>query len=104
MPSTIPGSGGQVAPGAETTGQAQIVNALGVPFVLEGLFGEADAEAIDAEHDSELAADAMGMDVEDDAEGATATGDGGMLVDDDSTANNIGTLCVFQPTYPLSKQ
>jgi len=92
MPSTIPGSGGQVAPGAETTGQAQIVNALGVPFVLEGLFGEADAEAIDAEHDSELAADAMGMDVEDDAEGATATGDGGMLVDDDSTANNIGTL------------
>jgi hypothetical protein len=28
------GSGGQV----ETTGRAQIVNALGMPFVLEGLF------------------------------------------------------------------
>ena len=98
IPSTIPGSGGQVAPGAETTGQAQIVNALGVPFVLEGLFGEADAEAIDAEPDSELAAEAMGMDVEDDAEGATATGDGGMIVDDDGVANNIGTSCVFHPT------
>lgn len=36
-----------------------------MPFVLEGLFGEADAEAIDAEPDSEL----MGIDVEDDAEG-----------------------------------
>jgi hypothetical protein len=58
IPSTIPGSGGQVTPGAETTGKAQIVNALGVPFVLEGPFGEADAEAIDAEPDSELAADA----------------------------------------------
>jgi hypothetical protein len=65
-----PGSGGQV----ETTGRAQIVNALGMPFVLEGLFVE--AEAIDAEPDSELAADAMGVDVEDDAEGAAATADG----------------------------
>jgi nuclear GTP-binding protein len=54
IPSTIPGSGGQVAPGAETTGQAHIVDALGTPFVLEGLFGEVDAEAIDAEPDSEL--------------------------------------------------
>jgi hypothetical protein len=52
------------------------VNALCAPFVLEGLFGEADAEAIDAEPDSELAADAMGMDVEDEAEGAAATADG----------------------------
>jgi hypothetical protein len=75
------------------------VNALGVPFVLEGLFGEADAEAIDAEQpDSELAANAMGMDVEDDTEGAAATADGGMIVDDDGAANNIGTPCVFQPT------
>jgi len=98
IPSTIPGSGGQVAPGAETTGQAQIVNALGVPFVLEGLFGEADAEAINAEPDSELAADRMGMDVEDEVEGVAATADGGMIVDDDGSANNI--VCVFQPTYP----
>jgi hypothetical protein len=35
-----------------------------VPFILEGLFDEADAEAMDAEPDLELAADAMGMDVE----------------------------------------
>jgi hypothetical protein len=42
----------------------------------------------------------MGMDVEDDAEGTAATVDGGMIVDADSAANNIGTLCVFQPTYP----
>jgi hypothetical protein len=74
------------------------VNALGAPFVLEGLFGEADAEAIDAEPDSGLAADAMGMDVEDDAEGAAGTADGGMIVDDDGAANNIGTLCVSHPT------
>jgi hypothetical protein len=76
------------------------VNALGTPFVLEGLFGEVDAEAIDAEPDSELAT-AMGMDVEDDAEGPAATVDSGKIVDDDGAANNnIGTLCVFQPTYP----
>lgn len=99
IPSTVPGSGGQVAPGAETTGQAQIVNALSAPFVLEGLFGEADAEAMDAEPDSELAADAMGMDVEDDA---AATGEGGMIVDDD----DIGVLCVSHPILlpPVSKQ
>ena len=37
-------------PGAETTGNAQIVSALGAPFVLEGLFSEAEAEAtMDAE-------------------------------------------------------
>jgi hypothetical protein len=101
IPSTIPGSGGQVAPGAETTGQAQIVNALSAPFVLEGLFGEADAEAMDAEPDSEPAADTIGMDVENDAEGAAATADGGMIVDDDGAATNgIGILCVFQSTYP----
>ncbi|KAF8488439.1 hypothetical protein F5888DRAFT_1639199 [Russula emetica] len=49
------------------------------------LFGEADAEAMDAEPDSELAADAMDtvMDVEYDVEGAAATADGGMIVDDD---------------------
>ena len=57
------------------------------------------ADAIDAERDSELAADVMGMDVEDDAEGAAATADGGMIVDDDDAINNIGILCVFHPTY-----
>jgi hypothetical protein len=94
VPSTIPGSGGQVAPGAETTGQAQIVSALGTPFVLEGLFGEADAEAMDAEPDLEPATDVMSMDVEGDAEGAAATAEGGMIIDDDSGAKNntsIGT-------------
>ena len=55
--------------------------------------------AIDAEPDSELAADAMGMDVEDDMEGAAATADGRMIVDDDGTAaQNSSTLCVFHPT------
>ncbi|KAI0274481.1 P-loop containing nucleoside triphosphate hydrolase protein [Russula aff. rugulosa BPL654] len=101
IPSIVPGSGGQVAPGAETTGQSQIVNALGTPFVLEGLFGEADAEAMDTEPESELAADAMGMEVEDDAEGATTTADGGMIVDDD--ANNIGTLTTSGPAADLEE-
>ena len=65
IPSTIPGSGGQLAPGAETMGQTQILKALGTPFVLERLFGNADAEAMEAKSDSEQAAGAMGMDVED---------------------------------------
>jgi hypothetical protein len=77
------------------------VNAPGVPSVLEGLFGEADAKAMDAKPNSKLAANAMGMDVEGDAKGAAATADGGMIVDDDdAAANNVGTLCMFQPTYP----
>jgi len=76
IPSTIPSSGRQAVPGAETTGQEQTVNTLGASFVLKGLLGEADAEAIDAEPDSELAADVMGMDVEDDAEGEAVTADG----------------------------
>jgi len=42
------------------------VNAFGAPFILEGLFCEADAEAMDANPDSEPAADNIGMDVEDD--------------------------------------
>ena len=33
------------APGAETVGQAQILNAYSKPFELEGLFGAADAGA-----------------------------------------------------------
>ncbi|KAI9432255.1 hypothetical protein H4582DRAFT_2061913 [Lactarius indigo] len=36
-----------IVPGAEMTGNAQIVGAFGAPFVLEGLFCEADAEAGD---------------------------------------------------------
>lgn len=67
IPSTIPGSGGQVAPGAETTGQAQIVSAFGTPFTLEGLFDEANAESMDAEPGLLSAADNVGMDVKDDA-------------------------------------
>ncbi|KAH9062562.1 P-loop containing nucleoside triphosphate hydrolase protein [Lactarius deliciosus] len=78
VPSTVPGPAQQIAPGAEMTGSAQIVDALGAPFVLEGLFGEADAEAMmDAEP---LAADDAaysGMDVEDEARG-------GMQIDDDN--------------------
>jgi hypothetical protein len=36
--------------------------------MLEGLLGEADAEAMEADPDSKLAADNIGMDVEDDHE------------------------------------
>ena len=43
-----------------------------VPFVLDGLFGETDAEAINAEPALEL----MGMDCEDYVEGAAATAGG----------------------------
>ncbi|KAL1938053.1 hypothetical protein VTO73DRAFT_12064 [Trametes versicolor] len=47
IPSTVPGAGGssQIAPGAETVGQAQIVAELAKPFELDGLFGAADAGA-----------------------------------------------------------
>ena len=40
------------------------MNTFGTPFMLEGLFSEADAEATDADPDPKLAADNMGMDVE----------------------------------------
>lgn len=57
MPSTVHLKNGteQVAPGAEMTGYAQIVDELGTPFVLEGLFGGADAEpsAMDVEDDDD---------------------------------------------------
>lgn len=71
-----------------------------VPFVLKGPFGEADTEAIDAEPDSELATDVMGIDVEVDAEGAAATADGGMIVDDDEAVKNIGTPRVLSNLPP----
>ncbi|KAH9979529.1 P-loop containing nucleoside triphosphate hydrolase protein [Lactifluus volemus] len=86
VPSTIPGTGGQVAPGAETTGNAQIVNALGAPFVLEGLFGEADAAAMDAEPEPEGSFTSVGMDVEDEI-----AADGSMVIDEDplNTASSL---------------
>ncbi len=65
------------------------MNAFGAPFTLDGLFGEADAEAMDADTDSEPAADNIGMDVEDDAGSGAAVR--GMIVDDD-------TPCVLRPT------
>jgi len=98
LPSTIPRSGGPTAPGAETTGQVQLVNAFGAPFMLEGLFGEADAEAMDADTDSEPAADNIGMDIEDDTGSGLAVR--GMIVDDD-------IACVLHPTltlFPAVKQ
>jgi hypothetical protein len=60
------------------------------PFVLKGPFGEADTEAIDAEPDSELATDAMSMDVEVDAEGAAA-----MMKPSITSVHRV-----FYPTYP----
>ena len=41
--------------------QAQIVNALGTPFILKGLFSEAN---VDAKPKLELASNVIGMDVE----------------------------------------
>jgi nuclear GTP-binding protein len=46
VPSVVPNTGASVvAPGAETVGQAQILNELSKPFELAGLFGAADAGA-----------------------------------------------------------
>jgi nuclear GTP-binding protein len=56
------------------TGNAQIVGELGKPFVLEGLFGEADA-MMDDEHELGTSAEDATMDVE----------DGGMQIDDDAS-------------------
>jgi hypothetical protein len=50
-------------------------------FVLEGLFGEADVEAIDTKPDSELITGSMGMEIEDN------TADIGMIIDMDAPAN-----------------
>ncbi|KAI0743336.1 hypothetical protein C8Q80DRAFT_1180367 [Daedaleopsis nitida] len=58
IPSTVPaGPAGmsQIAPGAETVGQAQIVSEFAKPFMLEGLFGAADAGAFGASGDAEMA-------------------------------------------------
>jgi hypothetical protein len=74
------------------------VNAFGAPFMLECLFGEADAEAMDADTDSEPGADKIGMDVEDDTGSGLAVG--GTIVDDD-------IACVLHPTltlFPTVKQ
>ncbi|RPD55362.1 P-loop containing nucleoside triphosphate hydrolase protein [Lentinus tigrinus ALCF2SS1-7] len=66
VPSTVPGGSNQVAPGAETVGQAQIVTEFAKPFTLDGLFGAADAGAFGAGADTEMA-DAVG-DMEGEAE------------------------------------
>ncbi|TFK91735.1 P-loop containing nucleoside triphosphate hydrolase protein [Polyporus arcularius HHB13444] len=70
VPSTVPGSSDQVAPGAETVGNAQIVTEFSQPFTLDGLFGAADAGAFGggggdtemAEADEEAAAESMDED------------------------------------------
>ncbi|KAI0631838.1 hypothetical protein C8Q77DRAFT_1129408 [Trametes polyzona] len=56
VPSTVPGASNQVAPGAETVGQAQIVTEFAKPFTLDGLFGAADAGAFggDGPADAEM--------------------------------------------------
>lgn len=71
---------------AETTGQAQIQKALGAPSVLRCLSCDVDEEAINAEPDSKLVADGMGMANEDNAKEASAISDGGMIVGDDGAA------------------
>ena len=98
----IPGSAREVTPGTETTGHTPTVGAFGVPFMLEGLFGEADAKATDADPDSNPATDNVGMDVEDDATAVAA--ERGMIVDDDHS-HSAGLLCVLQPPFfPAVKQ
>jgi nuclear GTP-binding protein len=49
-----------IAPGAETVGQAQILNELSKPFELEGLFGAADAGAFGGDGGDEEMGDAEG--------------------------------------------
>ena len=61
-------------------------------FMLEGLFCEADAEAMDADADLEPTAGNIGMDVEVDARSGPVVG--GMIVDDN-------TPCVLHPPNPL---
>jgi len=66
--------------------------------MLEGLFGEADAEAMDADPDSKSGTDNIGMDVEGDAGSGPVVR--GMIVDDEIP-------CVHHPTptvFPSVKQ
>lgn len=50
IPSTVRSGGDRIiAPGAENVGQAKIVTELSKPFALQGLFGDADQNAFDAE-------------------------------------------------------
>ena len=95
VPSTIHLNDGteQVAPGAEMTGCAQIVSELGTPFVLEGLFGDADADA--GMMDVEPSEDAVAtMDVEDEVR------DGGGMQIDNEGSSPYG----FIHSIPLSLQ
>ena len=65
------------------TGCAQIVSELGTPFVLEGLFGDADADA--GMMDVELSEDAAAtMDVEDEVR--DGGGGGGMQIDSEGSS------------------
>jgi hypothetical protein len=64
------------------TGNARVVGELGKPFVLEGLFGEADAEAMDDAEPGRSSEDAtMDVMVEDDE------ARGGMQIDDEDDAS-----------------
>ncbi|VDB83100.1 unnamed protein product [Peniophora sp. CBMAI 1063] len=94
VPSTIAGPVGAeplIRPGAEHTGEAQILSSFSAPFALAGLFGDADA-AMDAEANPDDAAmDADGGFVPDDEEGpadedmqadSVPLSDHGMIVDD----------------------
>ncbi|KAI0716037.1 hypothetical protein C8T65DRAFT_805611 [Cerioporus squamosus] len=84
VPSTVPGSSNQVAPGAETVGQAQIVTEFSQPFTLDGLFGAADAGAFGGGGDAEMA------EAEDDEEGAAESMDeDGKQMESDDLAPRI---------------
>ena len=73
MPGT---SGAQVAPGAETVGQAQIVTEFAPAFTLDGLFGAADAGAFGS---GEGADSEMGMEIADTPEGGESMDEDGYV-------------------------
>lgn len=87
IPSTIPNPYGAsgipiIAPGAENVGHAQILNSFSKPFVLDGLFGAADAGAFGGNGDVIMADEdgdggPMDQDVSEDVES--------MKIDVDST-------------------
>lgn len=69
---------GIIAPGAESVGQAQIVTGFAPAFTLEGLFGQADEEALNGPQ-----AEDDGMQDGDEGEDGMQVEDGGFHPDED---------------------
>ncbi|TRM66534.1 P-loop containing nucleoside triphosphate hydrolase protein [Schizophyllum amplum] len=84
IPSLVPGTT-DIAPGAENVGNAQIVTQFAQPFVLDGLFGAADAGAFDGD---------TKMDDGQDAEEMPFT------PDDDMVDPDVSTTSLKRPRSP----